>query len=1736
MAKIAKTKSTGGYGYKFEDKVAAVCLLRMLDGQQAFDLPSLPITKVYFQTRALGWLLDDLLLELKCESATVRCAISIKSAAYLTTDGFRKDFVQDLWNQWRGSGNGPFDPTRDYLALATGKIREEALSAWQDIESRARLADPEHLAQQLTMEGSSSAIERSIFRSLLPEDEAKKGATARDSARLMARLYVAHVSRRTDSAAIRDCASELVGGTLTTGKNLWEKLQTIASNHRVAGGAIELSSLLGLLRGEFQLNGHPDYEGAWKSLNDHSFSNCEAVRAVSGVDTRIDWSGILGEVASRIVHRGTLAITGESGIGKSSILRSYVRQTRERKNLIWLSGQELHVENQSILARKLGLATQLPDMLRGSSRPVLIVADAIEQFSKTAHERLAELVIAARESVGLQFSVLITAQPLRWEQARIELESRGLAAVTELPFAGPKFESVVAALAHNELVRPLLARPELRRVVTNLATLDQILKTAATQKVLGGRSWIGETEIIDWVWKGWIGIDRVQHQRGALLRFLGEEDGDTGSSIPLSRIPYETTELLGDPEIANLTRTDASAVRFIHEVVADWARYHSLKAAGPSGLQRILELIQNPRWTRAIRLFSQSLLESEDGLPGWERAFASFQTTDVDSQIAADVFSDSLVLATNSEDLLERVWPALIADGARRLKRLMKRIMIIATVPLPVGDLGEEYREAVSVAMRVPIPSYWDGLLNVLSAHADEVATDCIADAGEVSAFYLRVVPAGYGKRQLVSRLVLKLAAAAERGRRGRRYRFRDASKSLFEAILRAGTEFPDEAGHLALLLAERLPDEESEAEIRSERIVRSTGISSLLLGELREPWPDGPRRRVENSFQDAVLSTDALSALMVFRPSIAREVLLAVCIEEPQHDGQARRSELLNGGGFAYWDNHMPAMYFTGPFLRFLQLSPEDGLTTILRLVDFATNRWQEGFIRIYGPNAKAGFTLYFDGFDRSYAGDGNVYKWHRSMRMDSTAVESALMALEKWLYDRIDAKQDIAHEIERILSESTSAAFLGLLVAVGLYSPELFKGPLKPLLSSLDIFMAQHSTAFQDQMGMSSYGLWARYGKKIVALVEAWHKMQHRSYDLFAFARFLLLNDEEAAQTIEGYRKRWVLAAQNNVDTSGEIPTRLASLIAQLDRSNYSIVDVEGGKREVVFRFPDDLESRLAPERPGPVLNLSAMNLPGEARRSIDGSRILSEEEARSIFARLEQIVQSDQQDGTFEVYRPEAVAAGAALLVICGSDWLSHNPSEETFCWEMLRRSAESESVLKDFDSPQSVSDEPDLFVAEAALFLLKSRMDDWLWTALLRGVTSFHYETAGKVMQAAFRQRSVEATRFPELVGAIVLWSAVRVPITLLGHRNDAAILEPYRLLIEQRFRRGYFKSHPVNLGFARRLSERFARWKLKNTEHWKWHQQREAALASQPKTYNPRRRLYRDETYLDLELLAKAFVFLGQFDGLKAADRGLLRAYFNKLLELELDLLPDTADSDSEEFDTQYDFDHWVMALCGVYYAKLPPQEALAEVAAPVMSLGAGAHRWIRDFLHSFFRHAPSLCENDADLAQRWRALIHFTYDSPRWDYSTVHLSYPIEQLACEVMGFSGHPSRAADAGLQKPLALIEQELLTWCGTWLELEVCGAAFARFVASTSSRRFVQMGLVELARAMRPDRGSRRRQEDLTSSYLAALTNTWNSFPDLVRTGGDAGEPFHKLLTFLTALLIPEALDLQTKVAQA
>jgi hypothetical protein len=223
---------------------------------------------------------------------------------------------------------------------------------------------------------------------------------------------------------------------------------------------------------------------------------------------------------------------------------------------------------------------------------------------------------------------------------------------------------------------------------------------------------------------------------------------------------------------------------------------------------------------------------------------------------------------------------------------------------------------------------------------------------------------------------------------------------------------------------------------------------------------------------------------------------------------------------------------------------------------------------------------------------------------------------------------------------------------------------------------------------------------------------------------------------------------------------------------------------------------------------------------------------EQAEFIYRRLQEIVSSDQRDGTFEIYREEAIAAGVALLVISGHNWLAENSEAEAFCIEQLFALMEDPPAPTDMDSAESLSDGYDLFLAKAALHLiLRNRGDDRLWSALLHGITSYRYNTTEKIMMLAFRHRAVNGIRFNELVGTVILWAIIRVPVGALGSRFDSRLIAPYQDLIVNRFKRGYFKRRMPSLAFAVRVNDRFARMKLRNTPQWECHEQRMQLIES-----------------------------------------------------------------------------------------------------------------------------------------------------------------------------------------------------------------------------------------------------------------------------------------------------------------
>jgi len=85
-------------------------------------------------------------------------------------------------------------------------------------------------------------------------------------------------------------------------------------------------------------------------------------------------------------------------------------------------------------------------------------------------------------------------------------------------------------------------------------------------------------------------------------------------------------------------------------------------------------------------------------------------------------------------------------------------------------------------------------------------------------------------------------------------------------------------------------------------RELRRKGVTLQLIWE----------ERVQSDFQTACMDPSGLPALARVRPDAALEILLAVCIEEPQHEQYGRSS--MPETGIAHWDGADPPLYCRGP------------------------------------------------------------------------------------------------------------------------------------------------------------------------------------------------------------------------------------------------------------------------------------------------------------------------------------------------------------------------------------------------------------------------------------------------------------------------------------------------------------------------------------------------------------------------------------------------------------------------------------------------------------------------------------------------------------------------------------------------------------------------------------------------------------------------------------------------------
>ena len=941
----APTKATGGGGFTYADKVAAGFLAQLLKRAFPIEPDFGSIAEVHFEARDSGQILYDLLLVLKHGNETTRCAISVKSNRQRTRAGFNNEFVQDAWEQWNGPPGSSFNRETDLLGLIVGVIDNQTLEEWRGLQKQDVATTPERMVQRLADSQQSSATQRAIFQSLR---RALTGVSPDqlETARLASRIRVLPFLEGEEGEYINRCAEIVLDGNLGEGAKLWSRLLQLAAENRGTGGYFDLPKLVRTLRPDFELRGYPDFEADWKRIEAVSSENLKGIRSVIGKDIQLARTGEVDAISTEVAGHDIVVIAGESGSGKSALVSRLVTAGGPFKRTLWLSAEQLPKASQTELANAFNLRHSIPELIHNSSlRGCVLVVDSFEKFESDARRRALELIGAVRDESFIGWKLIITCQPQSWESTQDALIETRITEIRKVDFGKPTALEIYDAIPHLPDIRALLMRSYLQPILQNLAMLDWVLRAEIAKRLSdSSRAWIGETDVINWVWERWIGDGAMRIARASLLRTLGLREGEKLSgAVHVDTIEKDQLPLLGTLAREGLIRVNLPTVQFPQDLMGDWARFRVLAFAGNEAIQKIKAVAHIPRWGRAIRLYAQSLAEHGDGLAGWKSVTAQLAGDDAETQLANDIFLDGLLFAANSESLLEQVWPHLIADKGLILQRLLKRLHHAASVPdvRLRGLVDPKYAEQAEVWFRIPHPLYWYPALCVFSRHSKTIAAHALLLAAEVCALWLRTMPDGVAGRREAGFLALELAKETQ-GLIAEGMHFGDKDQVVYEALLSAGKEFPEEVTQIALELCARRDEpqhaiqraikaEERQAKLREEWLKKhpeekrtKRNIPPTMLsypkGPMRAPAADGPLWEVSDGFRSAILETPALNGLITARPEVAREVLLAVCIDEPKpSDPYNDRFFLLGGYGLADWRRGDPAFYWKGPFLKFL-------------------------------------------------------------------------------------------------------------------------------------------------------------------------------------------------------------------------------------------------------------------------------------------------------------------------------------------------------------------------------------------------------------------------------------------------------------------------------------------------------------------------------------------------------------------------------------------------------------------------------------------------------------------------------------------------------------------------------------------------------------------------------------------------------------------------------------------------
>ena len=1764
---------TGGAGFNFEDCIAAYFMIHLLSNTPPLECDFGVVVSIDWQVSESGWSLDDLLITCKGSNEVLRrLAISIKRDKQVTRKGFPTHFVEAIWKHWLNTQTNPFVKDRDRLCLAVGELADSVKSAWDKMLAQALRTSSERMVKRLSPQSksrSNSKIQRDIFNSLHCPAGLKQGGNTEkiDTARLLKHIRLLHYDFQSpqsnaEKEAIRLCKSCLHSGSTDEAKELWGKLIAFAANLRAQGGTMDRSQLIRTLH-KFRLAEFPDFRSDWTILQRVSKDAMAGIRTEIGRGIEISRKGLIDKINENLNKLRRQVLLGESGSGKSALVKTIARSNLFDR-VVWLTGDHLNAPGLHSVSGKLGLTHDLVELLQSTGdKKALLVFDAIEKFSPDCLRIMAKLIDSLKlEKEDTRWFVILTSQPLNWMTTQQTLNESGLKLTGQIVSMVELPDQQELTVVYHKLpkIRPLLLRPGLQKLLNNLKILDWAAWALDNEQPVSSQ-WFGESNLIDWLWKKWIKTGVGEYAGAGLLKKIGEKEAQSfAGGVPLSDLTVPEYGVLSELKDLQLLKVKEERVYFTHDLLGDWSRLHILIELNE--LERVEKLknrAENPRWHQAIRLFGLRTLEQEVGEPMWYRLHQSLNDGSIYGTVAADLVLEAVALSTNASVLvlLERVWPHLSNENGVLLNTLIKRFCHIASFPDPkVQSIANDDDSKIrfSASFRIPYWQYWKPMLTFLHSHANEVKKIAYHSISELCLLWLSQVPievkpgVPFSRRHEAAELAL-LAAREVQGQKAEGAFFcNDIDMLPYEAFLWGAPELQEKVSALALELAQRRPpapeilqrseasdkrrseehekllQEDPEYSKKRGRRSQAPRIPSLL-GRRLPPWPDGPNEKIDEAFRKVCTKKQALYFLMKYQPEVAKEVLLALCIEPPTYQYYQRgHSKPFR---FATSHDNEEIILLHRPFLLFLQTTPTTAIELVVKLVNFATERWLE---RNRKParsnvdndiNEEQTVDLWIDDNKYKWIGDDQVFGWYRSCLIDANYVVSALMALEQWFYDEIDAGRDVTEWINKVFKESKSTAFAGVLVALAKKHPELLLNSLKPILSIWQVFSWDFDL-IQSDLGILIYG--GNIGEVAFNKARDWDQLPHRKIELMGQVISLMPSSHELRLYLTKIIKKWHKSLSHKKDQDIEFTIEL------LNPANYKISNDNTGNMPV-FECPEHLKDYVKNITESRYYTINIDNFPIYCQKILEGNQPLDSDNLEQHWKTLRYFADSSEaQDQDVELYHT-AVMGGIAVLVILHSRWLRNEPEKEQWCEDQIQQIINKEHSKNTPGFNFGINWK--YFLGEIAVWsLAENGSDKKARGFLFQSVFTTHYKTIEHICKISYQKRAKLGEDFGRILNLCRLWAGISSAIGRCGNlKIRIAQLQTWHNEARQSYENCTLQVNPIPLyEIVEKAGDIIREAELKyDTEHESY-----PFPPEQVEEFpNP------DQPGLNWQVLQAAYSWIPELH--KAAnedERKQWIAFHRELLDLELTYLRNARRDSRVEIDgTPYAFEGWIFSLLVRLIPKLRANEKPEEFWQPIFDLGAAAHSWVDAFLSTWFGEGPKVVSNPKEFASIWRSMIQYALNSNLWrnDYFAP-CYYRLDELHIQLMGLGFCAEIIGQEEYSETITGLISLYEQWAEEWLKKAYTADAFAIFLLKPAANHLIIHGLKWLAKGIKQIHQDQWKFCSLSDSLMSLLCACWEKYRSKIENTPDVKSAFSEILNLLISQNNPTAMELRDQIVQS